>query len=413
MLPVSAVFIIFIILLVMLIDQKQSNNALMLEYKASRLIDLLLDLQVNDQLNDPSQIDENITGFGIYGADNNSLKRYGSAPLRLPDAAGRNNEVIMAGRRSIVVIRTLPDDAAVLRGAESMMQRMPPNMQRRLQELRDDRDQRQPLAPMLRKYQVGIYIEYLNSGYISERRLIILLIILFITLFSVAAFFLFRLYRSNRRLIEKTEHDRQLIQLGEAARTLAHEIRNPLGALKIQRDLLVKKLPPGYETNLDIIDRELKRLNLLVDRVGEFLRNPVGKPEKIDLGRFVTELYGSRNEIVFSIPDSAACIYFDRERLRTVLDNIVNNAVESAGAAGIAVTEVSRGILLSVTDNGAGFTEEALRRMFDPFFTTKNSGTGLGLSVVKRLTEAAGGSVKINNRKEGGAEAELFFRRET
>ncbi len=346
MLPVSAVFIIFIILLVMLIDQKQSNNALMLEYRASRLIDLLLDLQINDQLNDPSQIDENIIGFGIYGADNNSLKRYGSAPLRLPDAASRNNEVIMVGRRSIVVIRTLPDEAAAPpRGADSMMQRMPPNMQRRMQEFRE---QRSITAPMLQKYQVGIYIEYLNSGYISERRLIILLIILFITLFSVAAFFLFRLYRSNRRLIEKTEHDRQLIQLGEAARTLAHEIRNPLGALKIQRDLLVKKLPPGYETNLDIIDRELKRLNLLVDRVGEFLRNPVGKPERIDLGRFVSLNYTAAvmKLPIHRIPDSTACIYFDRERLRTVLDNIVNNAVESAGAAGITVTEVSRGILL-------------------------------------------------------------------
>ena len=397
MLPVSAVFLIFIVLLILLIYQKQSNNALVLEYRASHLINLLLDLYSTDQQIDVPEIDENILGYGFYDEDGKVLQQWGSAPSVLPLIGGRPDGVVMSGNRSIIVVRTGLNGNGMPPGGTHMMEQMPQSMMRRFN---GNRESREPLPPILTKYRTGIFLEYSNAGYRRERGLIILIIMLFVIFFTLSAVFVYRLYRANRLLLVKNEHDKQLIQLGEAARTLAHEIRNPLGALKIQRDLLSKKLPEGYEGNLEVIDRELKRLNTLVERVGEFLRNPVGRPERIGLSGFVSRLYSSRDDIIVtSIKD--ADVYFDAERLRTVFDNLVNNAVESGGSSEIVVKKTGSRAVAEVKDSGSGFSDEALQRLFDPFFTTKNNGTGLGLSVVKRLVESAGGTIKVLNRRDG------------
>jgi len=391
LLPVSAVLIIFIVLLGMLIGQKQTNNSLILEYKAGRVINLLLDLYVTDQQINPADIDENILGYGIYDEDRNAIVRFGSAPENLSiihSSRGRNTGI---NRRSIIIVRS---------GDPQMMRQVSPNMMRRLS----------PQSPVFKKYRTEIFLEYSNSSYLTERRLIFLIVGLFLIFFTIAAVLIYRLYQSNRMLLVKTEHDKQLIQLGEAARTLAHEIRNPLGALKLQRDLLSRKLPPGYEGNLEIIDRELKRLNTLVDRVGEFLRNPVGHPEKINLADFALNLYSGRNEIIINESGGTAGIdtIFDRERLRTVLDNLINNALESGSSAEVIITTSGAQPVLIVRDSGGGFSDEALERLYDPFFTTKNNGTGLGLSVVKRLVESAGGRIAASNWKNG-AEVKIIF----
>ena len=398
LLPVSAVFLIFIVLLVLLINQKQSNNALDLEYRASRIINLLLDLYTTEQEIDPTEIDANIIGYGFYDEDRNVLQREGTAPSMLPTINGRPDGIMMTDSRSIIIVRSGLN-------APMMGQMMPGDGMRRYNGNRDNRDNhdsRQPLPPVLMKYRLGIYLEYSNSSFINERRLVILMTALFIVFFTISAIFVFRLYQANRRLLVKNEHDKQLIQLGEAARTLAHEIRNPLGALKIQRDLLSRKLPPGFEGNLQVIDGELKRLNTLVERVGEFLRNPLGRPEWIDLQDFIHRLYSARDDVSITDIDQAG-VYFDAERLRTVFDNLVNNAVESGGSADVVIMKNSRMTVAEVRDRGPGFSDEAMKRLFDPFFTTKNNGTGLGLSIVKRLVESAGGSISLSNSADGAS----------
>lgn len=391
-LPASVVCIIFIVLLVMLISQKQSNNALFLEYRASKVSDLLLDLYINDRLPEPDSIDQNIIGFGLYDLSQAALYSWGSAPVQLPPASGRHSEGAFSGNKTIIILRPAVKDR--------LMPMINPNMQRRMQE---------SLPAAMRKYQMGLFLEYSNSSYISERRLILLIILLSVMLFGTSAVLIFRLYRANRKLLISSEHDKQLIQLGQAARTLAHEIRNPLSALKIQRDLLVKKLPSDYRSNLEVIDRELKRLNTLVDKVGEFLRNPVGKPEELNLADFVNELYASRDDVSIEISGGSTIVSFDRDRLRTVLDNVINNAVEAGGNAALRIKSKGMHVTVEVCDNGEGFSDEALKRSFDPFYTSKDKGTGLGLSVVNRLMESTGGRVEVVNLKEGGASVTLVF----
>ena len=391
-LPVLIISVIFFSLLLLLLDQKKSNNELILEYRASRVISLLVNLYEDTGDIDPADVDENILGFGIYDFNFEALTRFGTAPERLPELTGRNPEKVAATNRSVEIIR-LPRTGPVL---NPMMGR---SRGRRTEPMQ------QTMPMMQERAEHGIYMEYGNSSYTSEFRLLVLLTVFFTGAFGIAFLVIFKLYSQNRKLIIKSEHDKQLIQLGEAARTLAHEIRNPLGTLKLQRDLLKKKLPDGYDSNLEVIDRELKRLNLLVERVGEFLRNPVGTMECIDLADFFQQLYGSRESVKINYLKPGSRVYFDRERLRTVIDNIINNAVEAGGTAFVEIGPSS----VMIRDKGPGFSDEALERLFDPFFTTKNSGTGLGMSIVKRLVETAGGKVIVKNMKEGGASVSVEF----
>lgn len=400
LLPVLIISVIFLIVLILLLDQKKINSEIALEYRASRIITLLINLYNKDENIEPADLDRNIKGFGIYDLDGSAVFIFGSAPDELPEISGTKSENVVKNNRSVVIIRW-PRSGY---GGGPLMGRFP-----------DPRGRRADTMPqtmmMPREYaEPGIYMEYRNSGYASELKLLVLITILFAGSFGITFYIIFRLYRSNRKLLLKSEHDKQLIQLGEAARTLAHEIRNPLSALKIQRDLLKKKLPSEYHGNLEVIDRELKRLNTLVDKVGEFLRNPIGAPEIINISEFSAELYSERADVIISSLNDGAAVFFDRERLRTVLDNLVNNAVEAGGKADLRIESDGKNTVVRISDNGPGLSEESFQRMFDPFYTTKNSGTGLGLSVVKRLIEAAGGEVSISNLKEGGASVRLHFR---
>ncbi len=399
-LPASALFIIFIILLVLFVGQKKSNNALILEHRALAVINFLQELNLSQKDFDPSGIDPNIIGFGIYNKKNKAVRLYGTAPAELPERSGSGNNTIFAGSHSIIIIRRASEFPEI-------MHHMSPFMGNHISKMRQRHEGLRP-PPAVRN-TAGIFLEYKNSNYISEQRLLILIIILFTILFIFILFFVFRLYNSNRRLLIKAEQDRQLVQLGEAARTLAHEIRNPLSALKIQRDLLKKTLPDDYKRNLDVMDRELARLNTLVNRVGEFLRNPRGNPEKIELFHFINNLYAERDDITIQGLSDDVLVCIDRDRLRIIIDNLVNNAVDSGGGAEIGIISGKKGDGFSVTDKGPGFSDEALERLYDPFFTTRNNGSGLGLSIVKRLVEAAGGSISVKNRKTGGASVTVEF----
>jgi signal transduction histidine kinase len=109
-----------------------------------------------------------------------------------------------------------------------------------------------------------------------------------------------------------------------------------------------------------------------------------------------------------AIPPSGILIYFDKERFRSVLENLFLNALESGSKSDDIRAEIKENdgrVRIEVLDRGKGVENETLPRMFDPFFTTKSRGTGVGLSVIKRFVEAAGGTVFMFNREGGGAAA--------
>ena len=219
------------------------------------------------------------------------------------------------------------------------------------------------------------------------------------------------LVQTNARYRRRLDEQRQLVQLGAAARTIAHEIRNPLSAIRLKTGLLRRTSSADATPELDVIDEEVRRLTLLADRVSDFIRDPAGHPETVLLAPFLTSLAERFPTVQVAAPNPAvpSAVRFDRERLRSVLENLVQNAIESGGEAPVTVTahRAGRSVVVQVADRGAGIASTQQEQVFQPFFTTKSKGTGIGLAIALNFVKAAGGTLKLLPRRGGGTEAHL------
>jgi two-component system sensor histidine kinase HydH len=218
----------------------------------------------------------------------------------------------------------------------------------------------------------------------------------------------------NAEYRRRIEEQRNLVVLGTAASTLAHEIKNPLLSIKLQTRILEKTYPQDARRELGIIDDEVERLSALSHRVGDYLRDPAGNPRPIDPADIALEVcmrLCGRNILRVLEPPPPA-LHMDPERLRSILENLLRNAIESGGpeeALSIEVGAEGGAARIEVLDRGAGLAPEARNSLFDPFFTTKSRGTGIGLAICKRFVEAAGGSIVLEPRAGGGCRARLVF----
>jgi two-component system sensor histidine kinase HydH len=220
-----------------------------------------------------------------------------------------------------------------------------------------------------------------------------------------------RVLARNARYRSDLEAQKNLVILGTAASTLAHEIKNPLLAIRLQTSLLARSLPGGRPRELEVIDSEVERLTALTRRVGDYLRDPRGRPERIDLAELASEvarrLMG--REALPSKPPIAK-VFADPERLRSIIENLLRNALES-GSPAEEVTMLAHAegstVVLEVLDRGRGLGELDKERAFDPFFTTKATGSGIGLAISRRFARATGGDVTLAMRGGGGTVATL------
>jgi signal transduction histidine kinase len=222
-------------------------------------------------------------------------------------------------------------------------------------------------------------------------------------------------YRRNseyrRRLAAQTE----LARLGEISRTLSHEIKNPLSAIRLQTGLLKKTLPGERHGDLRIIEEEIQRLALLTERVGDFVRDPRGEPQDLDLDLFLRELALRYDGRLRYRPEAGGPVRVrvDPQRLRSVMENLISNALESGeGEVELRCGAQRHRAELSVLDRGAGIPPEIRAKVFDPFFTSKTKGSGIGLAVARRFVEAAGGQLLLERRPGGGTAARVLLPRE-
>jgi two-component system sensor histidine kinase PilS (NtrC family) len=215
----------------------------------------------------------------------------------------------------------------------------------------------------------------------------------------------------------------RLATLGELSARLAHEIRNPLAAMTGSVQLLAEhgSIVESDQRLLTIILREADRLNLLINEFLHYARPASPRKERIELRELVEDLRlllasdqrFSGIVIVNLVPPNLV-VEADENQLRQVLINLLHNAAEASPRDGSVEIEaaVQTGgldgcegapvVRVSVTDSGAGISDEALLHLFEPFWTTKPLGTGLGLAIIYRIIEGHGGSITVESPLSGG-----------
>lgn len=255
-----------------------------------------------------------------------------------------------------------------------------------------------------------------------------------------------RLEHLNRNLMatnkELQETQLQLIQaeklesIGRLAAGVAHEVKNPLALLLLGVDYLSQGVDPS-DPNVETILKQMREAVGRADRIVRGLvdfssqraltREPAQLKDVIDEVLLLVkhELTRSNTTVKVEIPDDLPLVYLDRSKFEQVLINLIINAVHAMKESeeskleirarsetledvvknqGARKYEVFRSgdkvVILEIADNGSGIDKKDLTRLFDPFFTTKATGvgTGLGLSVVRKIVNLHGGEITLRNR---------------
>ncbi|MBE0541047.1 MAG: hypothetical protein IH623_06660 [Verrucomicrobia bacterium] len=218
------------------------------------------------------------------------------------------------------------------------------------------------------------------------------------------------------------QRQEKLAALGALAAGVAHEIRNPLAAIKFRLFSLQDSLSSGLADTEDlrIIGDEINRLERIVKDFLRFARPSEPERAKVSAAQLLQEVHDLLRgqfekqsvQLAVEITDDL-WLHADKEQIKQVLINLAQNAAESVRANGSVTLRIRQGAahrtsgsqpmaIFEVTDNGAGIPPEVESRLFDPFFSTKKCGTGLGLSIAARIVEKHGGHIQYHTQQNSG-----------
>jgi nitrogen fixation/metabolism regulation signal transduction histidine kinase len=259
------------------------------------------------------------------------------------------------------------------------------------------------------------------------------------------------LARAFNRMLGEVEASRDRIEYlqrisawQEMARRLAHEIKNPLTPIQLGVQEIHRRYQGHDEqfrdlldTTLEIVEDEVGTLRRLVTEFSDFARLPEAHLEQADLSEFLAEqrrqiegaeapegpgaeelsvirTNGARPSFEWALPTTSAEVAVDRQMLRRVLLNLIQNAADALADAKTEAPKVKVSLrrdgdffVIDVEDNGPGIPNEMRDVIFDPYVTTKHTGTGLGLAIVKKIAIEHGGSVTADAGALGGARLRL------
>jgi two-component system sensor histidine kinase PilS (NtrC family) len=219
------------------------------------------------------------------------------------------------------------------------------------------------------------------------------------------------------RLRQELQSQDRLAAVGELAAGLAHEIRNPVAAIRGALDEL-----PANIHSVDLVERlttiairESDHLNEIITGFLSFARNPTLKREVFDLRQLAAEvkdLLGREYDhcdtltIAMDMPKEACSISGDRSQIKRVFINLGQNAIQAMdgrGTLGIRITSGGNFYEVSFDDEGPGIEPDKTSKIFEPFYTEREKGVGMGLAICMRIVTAHDGTIRVSSRQGGGA----------
>jgi len=230
--------------------------------------------------------------------------------------------------------------------------------------------------------------------------------------------------QEQNELVDQIHQAERLAALGEMVASVSHEIKNPLGIIRSTSELL-GEMPEADEPHKrlsKVITEESTRLNQIVTEFLDFARPEVPNPRDCSLADIIKrlisfmrpELDKRRIEANDNLNGRSLRLFADQELLYRAFLNIMINAMESMENGGGIVIKVEKErdlYRIEFEDTGCGISEENINRVLEPFFTTKHKGSGLGLSIVKKIVEAHRGTVDIQSREGQGTKITVHLPR--
>ncbi len=233
------------------------------------------------------------------------------------------------------------------------------------------------------------------------------------------------IFRDLTEIKEMEQHLRRqdrLAALGEMSAGMAHEIKNPLAAIKAGVQFIGKNFPDGSKEKewVYLIVKEINRIDRIVKDMISYARRPPLRRTWCDIRIPIKHALGIareaamdkkliiEEEYIGDIPK----VYVDEDQMTEVLTNLLLNAIDAVkekGRVKISARMVDNNLEITVEDTGEGIPPENLDKIFNPFFTTKKGGTGLGLSITHRIVQEHGGKIKVESEVGKGTKVTLII----
>jgi PAS domain S-box-containing protein len=229
------------------------------------------------------------------------------------------------------------------------------------------------------------------------------------------------------KMEERIRMQERLAYIGQLTSLLAHEIRTPLSSIKINVQILMKKLNllGNDRRRMEIIDSETKRLEIILDEVLDFAKPKDLSLELVNINQVIEKVLAILKQKLLEkhirvrkgMDKSLPMMLLEVGKMEQVLLNIVQNSFDAMkfnGRLEIRTREERIGddrmIKIRISDNGIGIEEDKLKYIFEPFYTSKRQGAGLGLTNVKKIIDAHGGIITVDSHWGKGTDFNIFLK---